>query len=185
MSRRRGSMMRPVGVALSILFMPALVSACHSDPGWSGQLPAPDFELFRSQAYPVLMSDCAFSECHGSPRRFFQVYGPGRTRLLSTTKIDGPVTVSELQVSFEHARSMLASNGDTSVMTSLLLRKPLAAAAGGVGHRGVDDYGRNVYATPEAAGYQALSRWALGMVVAPVAGQAGSSPSAGSTGGAP
>jgi hypothetical protein len=44
---------------------------------------------------------------------------------------------------------------------SLLLRKPLSVAAGGAGHRGVDNYGRDVYRTKQDSGYVALARWVL------------------------
>ena len=171
-------------IALAAAGSAYMLTACHGDPGWSGQVPEANFELFRSQAYPVLMSDCGFNECHGAPQRFFQIFGPGRTRLLSTTKPDAPVTVSELQVSFDRTRSLLATEGNASVTTSLLLRKPLEAAAGGVGHRGVDDFGRNVYATAEAPGYQALLRWAQ-MMALPASAQAGGAPNAGGAGSAP
>jgi hypothetical protein len=146
--------------ALTGLLSGLLVAACGGEPGWSGQLAVADMALFQSTAYPVLMRDCAFSECHGSGHRFFQVYGPGRTRLPATTKTDDPVTATELQVSYQYAVSMLATDGDANVATSLLLKKPLEAQNGGVGHRGVDDFGRNVYASAQVPGYQALLRWA-------------------------
>jgi hypothetical protein len=157
------------------------LAACSGDPGWSGQVPAADAALFQSMAYPALMRDCAFSECHGSEHRFFQIFGPGRTRLLETTKSDEPVTDAELQVSYQRTVSMLATESGGNVTSSLLLRKPLEATAGGVGHRGVDDYGRNVYASVQAAGYQALLHWVHGTAVAkgpgtPMLGGAGSAP---------
>lgn len=156
-------MKRSGGIRSALLrcaWLMCLGPGCAGDEGWSGMLPAADFALYRSTAYPALMNDCAFSECHGSEQRFFQVFGPGRTRLDPTTKADDPVTDAELQLSYQRSLSMLTSEGDLGVAHSLLLKKPLEAAQGGVGHRGVDDYGRNVYATPQAAGYQALLRWA-------------------------
>ena len=171
---------RTFGYSLVALASSAALVACSGDPGWNGQVPAADAMLFQSTAYPVLMRDCAFSECHGSQSRFFQIYGPGRTRLDPTTKTDDPATAMELQVSYLRSVSMLIAEGDSPVTESLLLKKPLEASAGGVGHRGVDDYGRNVYATPAASGYQALLQWAQ-------SGTAGLAPNigAGSAGGTP
>jgi hypothetical protein len=40
-----------------------------------------------------------------------------------------------------------------------LLQKPLAIAAGGSGHLGVDKYGRDVYRTAQDSGYVVLARW--------------------------
>jgi len=89
----------------------AAVSGCHTDEGWSGELAEASPELFQSMAYPVLMRDCAFSECHGAPFRFLQIFGPGRTRLDPATKTDDPPTEAELRVSYDRARSMLATKG--------------------------------------------------------------------------
>src|ERR1700755_2646142 len=35
---------------------------------------------FTNDVIPVLLRDCGFQACHGSPERFFRVWGPGRTR---------------------------------------------------------------------------------------------------------
>jgi hypothetical protein len=64
----------------------------------------------------------------------------------------------EVLFSYERARSMLAT-GETATR-SLLLMKPLEFSAGGQGHRGADDYGRNVYRSKHDPGIQALLRWA-------------------------
>ena len=45
------------------------------------------------------------------------------------------------------------------VEDSLLLRKPLEAQAGGQGHKGVDDLGRNVFASKQDPGWQLLLAW--------------------------
>ena len=72
--------------------------------------------------YPVLLRDCAFSECHGSEERFFRIYGPGRARLLPDAVPDDPPTQDELILSYDRARSMLAG---PTYEDALLLRKPL------------------------------------------------------------
>ena len=73
--------------------------------------------------YPLLLRDCAFSLCHGDPNRFFQLYGPGRTRLDPKLMSSDPATQAEIQRSYDRARSMLATAA--TVQDSLLLRKPL------------------------------------------------------------
>jgi hypothetical protein len=138
-----------------------VVPGCHGDPGWSGQLTPASAALFQSAAYPVLMRDCAFSECHGAPNRYLQIFGPGRTRLDPLTKTDEPPTPAELEASYARAVSLLATEGRADVTQSPLLRKPLEARAGGVAHRGVDDYGRNVFKDQSDPDYMTLLDWAL------------------------
>jgi hypothetical protein len=133
------------------------IGACQSD-AWNGNAPMPDAAMFQAEVYPVLMRDCSFNACHGAAARFFQVFGPGRTRLDPRLDQGAPLEPLELQVSYERARSMLVSNG--AVTTSLLLVKPLAEHAGGVGHGGVDDLRRNVYESALDPGYVTLLKWA-------------------------
>jgi hypothetical protein len=121
--------------------------------------------MFQSEVYPVLMRDCGFNDCHGGTDRFFRVFGPGRVRIDPMLDSETAATPLELQVSYERARSMLTSENG-SVTSSLLLTKPLSAKAGGSGHRGVDDYGRNVYQSKEDPSYQVLLHWAQAAVAA-------------------
>jgi hypothetical protein len=147
-----------------------LVAACETPASGTTRVPAPDVATFELDVYPVLLRDCGFPECHGSPDRFFRVYGPGRSRLNKETLTFAPATPDELEQSYDRARSMLAHQ--TSVTESWLLRKPLAVAAGGAEHGGEDRWGRNVYETTDTPGYQPLYRWAVGAprVSAPDAG---------------
>jgi hypothetical protein len=108
--------------------------------------------------YPILVRDCGFPACHGSADRFFRVFGPGRTRLDEATTITAPATAAELDATYDRARSMLS--GAASAESSLLVRKPLEVDLGGAPHMGVDQHGRDVYATTEAGGYVALLEWA-------------------------
>jgi hypothetical protein len=138
-----------------------LLSAC-SYPEATLTVPTPDAKSFESEVYPLLLRDCAFSECHGAEGRFFRVYGPGRTRISppgqEVLPYD-PVTSQEIDQTYGRARSMLSSRD--GIEQSLLLRKPLARAAGGAGHKGEDSWGRNVYATRDDPAYVVLSKWAL------------------------
>ena len=117
----------------------------------------PDRAQFEAEVYPVLLRDCAFQACHGSTERFFQVLGPGRLRLMPLNDQPEPMP-EEVQHSYERARSMIDVRAPER---SLLLRKPLAVEAGGTGHEGVDDFGRNVYSSKLDPGYAAIERWVL------------------------
>lgn len=151
------------------LFIATMLSiACANESAeWQGPLPTPNGDQFISTVYPLMLRDCAFSACHGAPERFFHIVGPGRARLLATTLPDDPMTVEEVQFSYERARSMLATSA--TIEQSLLLRKPLEPAAGGQGHTGVDDFGHNVFASRADPRYVALSTWAHTLGAPPTA----------------
>jgi hypothetical protein len=119
----------------------------------------PDRATFEMEVYPVLLRDCAFHACHGSTERFLQVFGPGRGRIALDLKPLDPAAPIEIQHSYDRARSMIDANRPEQ---SLLLKKPLATEAGGSGHEGTDELGRNVYRAKIDPGYAALQRWVLG-----------------------
>jgi hypothetical protein len=129
-------------------------AACSQDPGW--QLSTPSQTTFKDDVYPVLIRDCAFQTCHGSEDRFFRVWGPGRVRLSSMSSADDPLTTEEVNANYARAVSLV--DGDDP-KNSLILRKPLAVEAGGAGHLGIDNYGRNVYRSIDSEGYLMISRW--------------------------
>jgi hypothetical protein len=120
------------------------------------QIATPDAAQFAQNVYPVLLRDCAFHACHGSSERFLQVFGPGRGRLSLDSKPLDPATPAEIDHSYARARSMIDVNAPAQ---SLLLRKPLAVKAGGTGHEGADDWGRNVYDSTTEPGYVELVHW--------------------------
>lgn len=152
----RRSRRRPVCILFALLG----ASACQQANDSLDSPPDLDLELFSTQVYPVLLRDCGFNRvCHGDPGRFLHVLGPGRTRVDPSLEPDQPATAIELQISYERARAMVAT---TDVLTSSpLLTKPLDPSAGGVGHKGVDAYGNNVYTTKTAENYAILVQWAL------------------------
>ncbi|MEE9384390.1 MAG: hypothetical protein V3V08_13380 [Nannocystaceae bacterium] len=114
--------------------------------------------MFRDQVYPLLLRDCAFVACHGSERRFFQVFGPGRTRRGDLEAYDEP-SAEEIQSAYDRSRAMLLfREAETLPHSAPLLRKPLQ----GAGHGGVDRFGRNVYLGPQDPSWRVLERWALG-----------------------
>jgi hypothetical protein len=137
----------------------ALCVSCASVEGDAG-LVAPDRAVFDAKIWPILMRDCAFSECHGGEPRFFFVVGPGHVRLDPATRVTDAVTPAELQLSYDRARSMLDADDPNN---SLLLRKPLEVAAGGSGHEGTDSFGRNVYRSVDDPHFQSLVRWVMGV----------------------
>jgi hypothetical protein len=156
-------------VARAVLYL-GLFAACADGREFSGALPTPDGQVFVSDVYPILLRDCAFVACHGAPDRFFRVYGPGRVRFdLQATKPDDPMTLQEILYSYDRSRSMLATADKPQEV--LLLSKPLEPAAGGQGHKGVDDLGRNLFASARDPSYAKLAAWARSTGSPPTAAQ--------------
>jgi hypothetical protein len=133
------------------------LTACAEELGAPEALPDVDAEAFAVEVYPILLRDCAMSQCHGAPERFFRVVGPGRVRLSEHTGPLEPATAAEVRLSLTRARSMLERSASER---PLLLRKPLALDAGGATHEGSDRYGRNVYLSRSDPSYVAIERWA-------------------------
>ena len=118
------------------------------------------FVPFQQDVYPVLLRDCGFSTCHGAADRLFRVWGPGRARLQTdgiTPEAFASPTGDEIGNSYALALAMIDPR---NLGESLLLTKPLSVGAGGAGHGGVDRYGRDVYRTPDDAGFRVIARWA-------------------------
>lgn len=130
------------------------------DPPPDAGPPNVPYDAFRRDVYPLLLRDCGFPACHGSPDRFFRVFGPNRARLDPELELDGPASDIEVRAAYERARSMLASARTPS--ESLLLRKPLEVDVGGAPHMGVDAFGRDVYPNRDHPSYQTLLAWARG-----------------------
>ena len=143
--------------SLALAALCGLTHGCGKTGQWSGPPPTPDFKGFSEHVYPVLLRDCAFSGCHGAEHRFFQIFGPGRTRLLASTKPNDAVTTDEIKRSYDRASSMLATSDQ--IGDALLLRKPLEVSQGGQGHKGVDNFGRNVYRSASDPCYVVISMW--------------------------
>jgi hypothetical protein len=146
-------------LALLALGCIALISACSAPTG-KAERAERDFRQFQREVYPVLLRDCGFPACHGDAQRFFRVWGPGRARLPAS---DGTLPAAfdvpsgdEISTSYSLAQSMI---DPVDPGRSELLRKPLAIDAGGSSHKGADKFGRDVYRTPEDAGYVAIARW--------------------------
>jgi hypothetical protein len=134
-----------------------LMAACGSDTS-ELSVSTPDRAEFTMSVYPILLRDCAFYACHGSSDRFLQVFGPGRGRLSAATRPLDPELDAEIIHSYDRARSLIDPNDPDQ---SLLLRKPLEVSAGGEGHQGADDLGRNVYQDKTDPSFVALRHWVL------------------------
>ncbi|MEM9191396.1 MAG: hypothetical protein AAGF12_19650 [Myxococcota bacterium] len=141
-----------------IIVLLGVIGVGCADTALEAEPPELDRAVFETQVYPVLLRDCGFPSCHASSDRFFQVYGPGRTRLDPSVGLNDAPTPDELSQAFDRSRSMAASTPVPE--ESLLLRKPLAEEAGGAGHEGLDAFGRNVYLDPTDPGYRVLVCWA-------------------------
>ena len=139
-----------VAIALSLAGV-----ACADTSGVATIATRPSAE-FTVDVLPVLLRDCGFQACHGSQERFFRIYGPGRVRYDPLTEPLDHLTGFEQEFSFQFTKSMI---DPFDPKESLLLRKPLAVEAGGAGHLGVDQYGRNVYRTPDDEGFVTIQRW--------------------------
>lgn len=145
-------------------------AACTTGSEFSGPLPTPDGASFVEEVYPMMLRDCAFVACHGASNRFLHIVGPGRARLEPhRTKPGDPATLSEVLHSYDRARSMLATADRRE--DSLLLGKPLEPSAGGQGHEGIDELGRNVFATANDPAYALLLRWAHSKGAPPTAAE--------------
>lgn len=155
---RHTTPMRCSRARLVALLAALLFSACDYSEEIA-RVPAPDADAFAATVYPVLLRDCGFPACHGDSERFFQVFGPGRTRLSPTSMPYDPVTADELALSYGRARSML--EGPDGLASAPLLRKPLAKSAGGAGHEGDDVWGQPVYASAQDARWRVLKDWAF------------------------
>lgn len=144
-----------------------LVLCACADSSTEVRLSSPDVQSFEVKVYPILLRDCGFPACHGDTRRFFHIFGPGRTRYRPGTEtlLFAPPTAEELTASYNRTRSMLVTEGDAE--DSLLLQKPLEA-----GHEGHDEWGQNVYWTANDPAYQAILGWAKSSI-APAADAGG------------
>jgi hypothetical protein len=130
-----------------------------ADPEADLSIPSADPTVFRDRVYPVLLRDCGFQTCHGTPDRFFAVFGPGRGRLDPNMAPYDPATPYELAISYTRAQSMLF--GPNGASSSLLLRKPIPVEQGGAGHKGDDPWGDPVYRSIEDARYRVIFNWAI------------------------
>jgi hypothetical protein len=112
-----------------------VAAGCIGTPEGTTQVPVLDYELFVSDVQVIFVERCGNPACHGRPERPFSVFGPEWYRAdPSRTFLDEPLTDAEVLANYERACAF--SLGISDPTDCLLLRKPLALAAGGVGHLG-------------------------------------------------
>ena len=146
-------MLRPI--VILTLGLPIL--ACTA-PDIPSSLASPDRVCFDERIYPILITDCGYSGCHGNEERPFRVFGPGRARL-SAVPMDVDLETAERDATYARARSMIAESARPD--ESLLVRKPLDVQQGGGAHQGIDAFGRDVYLDTTDENYQLLLSWVL------------------------
>jgi hypothetical protein len=153
---------KPAVVKLTMLVVALALatSGCSNESVAMADPPLPDRASFDTNIYPMLLRDCGFSECHGAEHRFFQVFGPGRSRLAGHPS-DPDLGPRERQLTYDRTRSMLVAAGGGPIFASPLLTKPLETGAGGASHEGVDHFGRNVFQTVTDPRYVMLWQWAV------------------------
>ena len=135
--------------AFSIIVAVALAACAVEEPP-PEPLASGDLAVFASESQPVLDRRCADPSCHARDDRPFAIYSPGRRRAdPSRLFMQEPLTADELAA---NARVFAAfAPGEPTVDDCLILRKPLAIAAGGAGHLGGE-----LFAGRDDADYQGL-----------------------------
>jgi hypothetical protein len=135
---------------------------CAADEPWELPDATTSAPLYAEDAYPVMLRDCGFFACHGSTDRLFQVWGPRRKRIDGPQEPYGDASEESLRIGREKTATLELAIGFIDLddpKNSLLLRKGLDPQAGGTGHLGVDNFGRNVYRSAASPGYVDLAKW--------------------------
>lgn len=127
-------------------------AACEGPSPGGRRLVVGPLDEFERSVEPVLAARCAQGGCHGRPDRPLSFFSPGVHRAdASRTHLDERLTRAEIEA---NAASLAALAQAAPAEASLALRKPLAAAAGGVYHGGGD-----VFVDDNDADYRAMLRW--------------------------
>jgi hypothetical protein len=135
----------------------SLLAACSVEPP-PERMPSGDPSSFASGVQPILDARCADPSCHGRVDRPLSIYSPGRYRAdPSRTFLREPLTPDELTTNMQ-ALAAFALDAGGDVDRCLVLRKPLAIAAGGCGHLGGE-----IFASPADREYRTLRHWLAGM----------------------
>lgn len=134
----------------------ALAAACVTGPGGEPLALDVDYAVFVEDVQPVLSDRCANPACHGAQGRPLEVYAVHQHRLdPAEVFADTPLTPAELSLNFHRACGFLVDLERDD--DCLLVRKPLAEAAGGVAHEGGD-----VWSDSSSPELQALRDWIEG-----------------------
>jgi hypothetical protein len=132
------------------------VAACVEEPA-PLPLPEGDPALFAARAEPVLEARCADPGCHARRERPFALYAPGRHRAdPARLYLDEPLTAEELAANRRavDAFALAPLAAGEPLAACLVVRKPLAVAAGGAGHEGGE-----IFMSTDDPGYLALAAY--------------------------
>ncbi len=135
-----------------ILFF-VLVAGCVDDVGVTTHVPLADQPTFVVKVQPILAERCANPGCHGDTGRPLEVFAPRRHRLDPAQRYaNAPLTTEELERNYANACGFLVGVADPD--DSLLLRKCLPPALGGVHHEG-----GVIFEDTDEPDYQILRAW--------------------------
>ncbi len=113
------------------------LAACVVDEPPPAPLAEGDLGVFVAAAQPVLDARCADQTCHGHADRPLALYSPGRRRAdPARTFLDEPLTAAEVVANARAVAAFGHGLSSEELDDCLVLRKPLALAAGGAGHAG-------------------------------------------------
>ena len=110
-----------------------LGSACGYDQG-TDSLERFDPDVYARDVQPIFEARCATLDCHGDPGRPLRLFAETGLRMRDDLR-DLPITADELLANVGAAEGV---DPGAQPARSLILRKPLAEAAGGVQHEGGD-----------------------------------------------
>lgn len=151
---RMGTRQAARGFGLACWLVGGLLHACETPQVEPGLVPVGSIEVFEAQIEPMLERRCAQGGCHGRPDRPFVLYAPGVYRRdEARTSLAEPLDHEELA---SNALRVAALLDRRDVDRSVVLRKPLVLAEGGLHHGG-----GGVFADRGDADYVLLRRWLL------------------------
>jgi hypothetical protein len=147
-----------VVAAMISLALPACQSGLTDDAPLPKEL---DEAYFRCNVQPVLTKSCSMFACHGTPDRYFRLYGRNRLRygIADESKRNSFLNAAERKLNYDAARAYIDLN---VVDNSLLLKKPLEQDAGGYYHGATKLGTSNVFAHIDDTEYKILVKWASG-----------------------
>ncbi len=122
-----------------------------------------DANFYRCEVQPVLAAQCSFMACHGNDERPLMLYAEQRFRLgVSWEDYKTSITDEELAANLKMVEGFVSQN-DSDV--NLLRDKALDTRAGGLFHRGKDQYGTDdVFLDRQDPGYRVLEKFSAGAV---------------------
>lgn len=154
-------MIRRAALGLGLVLALPLLASCEPGLQEAAPLPALDEAYFRCRVQPILTKSCSMLACHGTPDRYYRVYARNRLRygIAGEAERVAPLNAGERRHNFEATRAYVDIDAADE---SLLLKKPLEAAAGGFYH-GATRLGKsNVFPSVDDADYAVLRDWIQG-----------------------